>query len=85
MLSIPSSKCREPDYENASQPWVRLRVFLNEDNPVREPLACLRVTNACSIFSMAKIIFAYQVFYMPKHLRQASKIDDMAATFAARS
>jgi hypothetical protein len=33
---------------------------------------------------MAKIIFAYQVFYMPKHLRQASKIDDMTATFAAQ-
>ncbi|OYR13592.1 hypothetical protein CEV33_0388 [Brucella grignonensis] len=35
-------------------------------------------------YSMAKIIFAYQVFYMPKHLRQASKIDDMTATFAAQ-
>jgi len=33
---------------------------------------------------MTKIISAYQVFYMPKHLRQASKIDDMSATFAAQ-
>jgi len=51
---------------------------------VRESLACLRVTNACSILSMAKNLFAYQVFYMPNHLRQASKIDDMAANFAAQ-